>query len=144
MNRSFLRALQLGSCLLLLIGCNPERSPVIEDAASGQVLAEFSEVRRTGRRDGDRLPANIRMSASGSRLDLSLLFRIGVPTSLLEGSYVWANGGQTRSGKVQSRSLTFLGGQSDHPNLGGIFELLDENGRVQYKVTVPTGEVLPR
>ncbi len=74
---------------------------------------------------------------------MDLRFRIGVPTRLESGQYYWAQEDDTLTGQVQARSVTFLGGQSDNPALGGVFELLSPTGRPVYKVTIPTSEVHP-
>jgi len=74
---------------------------------------------------------------------MDLRFRIGVPTRLESGQYHWQQADGTLEGQVRARSVTFLGGQSDNPNLGGVFELLSSTGRPLYKVTLPTSEVKP-
>lgn len=44
-------------------------------------------------------------------------------------------------GVVTDRSVTFLGGQSDRPSLGGVFDLLSAEGTPIYRVTVPTAQL---
>ncbi len=75
---------------------------------------------------------------------MNLHFRIGVPTRLESDQYDWKQDDEILGGgRVRVHSVTFLGGQSDHPNLGGVFELLSTGGGAIYKVTLPTSEVIP-
>ena len=76
-----------------------------------------------------------------SNLRLDLLFRIGVPTRLESGQYRWEGQDEVLEGPVRASSVTFLGGQSDNPNLGGVFQLLSASGEPIYQVTLPTSEV---
>ena len=95
-----------------------------------------------GRRDGDELPIELRIEGPSSRLLMDLDFEIGVPTRLISGRYRWALEGSVLEGTVRSSSVTFLGGQSDNPNLGGVFQLLDTAGEPVFRVTLPTSEVV--
>ena len=72
---------------------------------------------------------------------MDLLFRIGVPTRLESGQYRWERHDEVLEGLVRASSVTFLGGQSDNPNLGGVFQLLSASGDPIYRVTLPTSEV---
>jgi hypothetical protein len=92
----------------------------------------------TGVRDGDVLKARLAFASDGSELVMDMLFRIGVPTRLETGRYRWQRKEGTIEGPVEAESVTFLGGQSDGPSLGGDFLLLSSNGVRLYKVIVPT------
>ena len=78
----------------------------------------------TGMRDGDVLKARLAFASDGSELVMDMLFRIGVPTRLEAGRYQWQRKEGTIEGPVGAESVTFLGGQSDGPSLGGAFVLL--------------------
>ncbi len=128
--------------LLLCSQCNQNQIPLAEDLSTG-VQTEFHNLELIGRRDGDRMPTQIRMRTGASQLTLTLELQIGVPTTLLNGHFQWVSSEQTLQGNVRARSLTFLGGQSDLPNLGGVFELLRADGSASFKVIVPTSQVEP-
>ncbi len=80
--------------------------------------------------------------SAGNTLQLDLQLAIGVPTTLQAGSYRLHREGRQESGSVRSRSVTFLGGQSDWPNLGGTFELL-QDGAMKYLVRFDPTPVEP-
>lgn len=102
-------------------------------------LLKFTSL--TGSRDGGRLRAQILFEAPESTLKLDLTFEIGVPTRLLSGSYRYETERSKEEGTVRERSLTFLGGQSDLPQLGGIFELADPRGSPVLRVSLPIQSV---
>ena len=72
-----------------------------------------------------------------------LRFRIGVPTRLEEGSYLWQQAGTVLRGPVKQVSATFLGGQSGQPSIGGTFDLFSPEGARLYAVRIPVREVAP-
>jgi len=131
------------TCGLVAMSCQGAKEAAIEDLEAETVLAEYQLMSVTGRRDGDILPARIVFEAPLTKLQLDLTFRIGVPTELESGEYRWDQRGETLRGRVRARSVTFLGGQSDHPNLGGVFELLLGDGSPSHRVRIPTWEVTP-
>jgi len=128
-------------CLFFLATCGGAASFRIEQLPEGTVLAEHRMLSLEGRRDGDDLPIELRIEGPSSRLLMDLDFEIGVPTRLISGRYRWALEGSVLEGTVRSSSVTFLGGQSDNPNLGGVFQLLDTAGNPVFRVTLPTSEV---
>ena len=127
--------------LLLLAGCQVVQEAAIEDLATETPLSDYRMISLTGRRDGDLLPVQVVFEAASLKLEMDLRFRIGVPTRLESGRYTFEQADRTLEGRVRERSVTFLGGQSDNPNLGGVFELLSREGVPLYKVTLPTSEV---
>jgi hypothetical protein len=133
--------LPLLTCLLLVAGCGGIQEAVIENLETQTQLADYRMISLTGRRDGDRLPVHVAFEAGLMKLEMDLHFQIGVPTRLESGQYFFEQPEGTLQGRVRERSVTFLGGQSDNPNLGGVFELLSGKGIPLYKVTLPTSEV---
>ena len=127
--------------LLLLAHCQAAQEAVIKDLEQETSLSDYRMISLTGTRDGDRLPVQVVFKAGSSQLRMDLRFRIGVPTRLESGGYIFEQPKRTLEGRVRERSVTFLGGQSDNPNLGGVFELLSREGDPLYKVTLPTSEV---
>jgi len=59
------------------------------------------------------------------------------PAEFRSGTYQAVIGGKTSAGSVECPSLTFLGGQTALPNVGGIFILKDEQNRPAYRVRIP-------
>ena len=137
------RRLSLLICtwLFLLPNCQNIGEATIENLQEESTLTDYQMISLTGRRDGDRLPVRLVFEASSSNLRMDLLFRIGVPTRLESGQYHWERQDEVLEGLVRASSVTFLGGQSDNPNLGGVFQLLSASSDPIYKVTLPTSEV---
>ncbi len=127
--------------LFLLPHCRNIEEATIENLPEESTLTDYRMISLTGRRDGDRLPVRLVFEASSSNLRMDLLFRIGVPTRLESGQYHWQRQDEVLEGRVRASSVTFLGGQSDNPNLGGVFQLFSAGGDPIYKVTLPTSEV---
>ena len=133
--------LLVGSACFLLSTCRNIEESRIENLQEKGTLTGYQMISLAGRRDGDRLPVRLVFEAPSSTLRLDLLFRIGVPTRLESGQYRWEGQDEVLEGRVRASSVTFLGGQSDNPNLGGVFQLLSASGDPIYQVTLPTSEV---
>ena len=129
------------SAVFLLSSCRNIEEARIENLQEKSTLTDYVMTSLEGRRDGDRLPVRLVFEAPSSNLRMDLLFRIGVPTRLESGQYRWEGQDEVLGGPVRASSVTFLGGQSDNPNLGGVFQLLSASGEPIYKVTLPTSEV---
>ena len=129
------------SAVFLLSSCRNIEEATIENLQEKSILTDYVMTSLEGRRDGDRLPVRLVFEAPYSNLRMDLLFRIGVPTRLESGQYRWEGQDEVLGGPVRASSVTFLGGQSDNPNLGGVFQLLSASGEPIYKVTLPTSEV---
>jgi hypothetical protein len=129
------------SVFFLLSSCRNIEEATIENLQEKSTLTDYQMISLEGRRDGDRLPVRLVFEAPSSNLRLDLLFRIGVPTRLESGQYQWERQDEVLGGRVRASSVTFLGGQSDNPNLGGVFQLLSASGEPIYQVRLPTSEV---
>ncbi len=129
------------SAFFLLSYCRNIEEATIENLQEKSTLTDYLMTSLEGRRDGDRLPVRLVFEAPSSNLRMDLLFRIGVPTRLESGQYRWERQDEVLGGPVRASSVTFLGGQSDNPNLGGVFQLLSASGDPIYQVTLPTSEV---
>ncbi len=132
--------LSLYCALALLAACGPKR-PLVEDLSSHRDLSLFKLQAIQGKRDGDHLAARVLISDSSSMLTLDLNFAIGAPTVLQSGTWQWTRSGQLQRGGVTARSVTFLGGQDGPPSIGGSFDLADQSGAAQYRVTLPVTEL---
>ena len=129
------------SAVFLLSYCRNIEEATIENLQEKSTLTDYQMISLEGRRDGDRLPVRLVFEAPSSKLRMDLLFRIGVPTRLESGQYQWERQDEVLEGRVRASSVTFLGGQSDNPNLGGVFQLLSATGEPIYQVRLPTSEV---
>ena len=134
-------SLLVGSALFLFPYCRNIEEARIENLQEKSTLTDYQMISLSGRRDGDRLPVRLVFEAPSSNLRLDLLFRIGVPTRLESGQYHWEGQDEVLRGRVRASSVTFLGGQSDNPNLGGVFQLFSASADPIYQVTLPTSEV---
>ena len=128
---------------LLLAACGGPQSPKLERIADRTELPSHQLRSLTGYRDGDALRAKVILAADSSMLTMDLRFRIGVPTRLEEGSYLWQQADTVLRGPVKQVSATFLGGQSGRPSIGGTFELISPEGERLYEVRIPVREVAP-
>jgi hypothetical protein len=128
--------------VLLSAGCHGPERPAIQDLAGSESFSLFRLISLRGARDGDRLKTQATFSDSSSILRIELHFAVGSPTTLDSGLWHWARGGRAMSGTVTARSITFLGGQTVLPSVGGTFDL-DANGAARYRVTIPVQQLAP-
>lgn len=133
----------IGLQLSLAFSCGGVDVPVIERVQDHEVLSAYRLTTFNGRRDGDRLDVVVVFTSAGGTLEMNLRFQVGVPTRLAAGRYRWHQPGDTLEGRVSDRSITFLGGQSDRPSLGGVFDLLSPGDEPLYRVEIPTAELNP-
>lgn len=138
--RSVVSTVFFGFFLPFFISCSPGELQ-IQTVPGGEEISGYQIDALTGIRDGEFLSVNLRLISRSSILQLAMSFRIGMPTRLELGEYSWLRDGQKTKGTVHERAVTFLGGQSDRPHLGGLFELLSREGLVQYTIRLPTSEV---
>lgn len=127
--------------IMLLTACGRPQSPRLERIADQTELPTHALRSLTGYRDADVLHTKVILAADSSTLTMDLQFRIGVPTRLEEGSYLWQQTDTILRGPVQQVSATFLGGQSGRASIGGTFELLSPDGERLYKVRIPVRQV---
>jgi hypothetical protein len=81
---------------------------------------------------------------SSSILTIDLHFAVGAPTTLSSGAWRWSRDNRLLTGAVAGKSITFLGGQSGPPSIGGTFDLLDASGAARYRVTISVSELKTR
>ena len=119
--------------LVLLAGCGREPDKPVEDLGGGNDVSRFALTSLHGTRDGDLLAVRALFGDGMSEIRLDLRFRIAVPTRLESGTWRGLSG----EGRVRERSVTFLGGQSGAPSVGGRFDLLNPDDSPRYRVTIP-------
>lgn len=120
-------------CLLLLGGCGAKQADPVEDLGGGHDVSRFTLTSIKGTRDGDRLDVRAVYSAGPEELKIDLHFTVSPPTRLASGT--WS--GLAGDGTVRERSVTFLGGQSGPPSVGGRFDLMGRDDTPRYRVTIP-------
>ena len=119
--------------LLILTSCVRRPANAVEDLVGTNDLSGFTLRSLKGTRDGDRLDVRALYGDGARSLSVDLRFRVTPPTRMESG--MWS--GLADGGAVRQRSVTFLGGQSGAPCIGGNFELIGRDNRALYRVTIP-------
>ena len=97
-----------------------------------------------GVRDGATVSAEARLIDGGDIVTININLYLRPPAEFRSGTYQATIGGKTTSGIVECPSLTFLGGQTAQPNVGGVFILKDEQNRPAYRVRIPATTLVRR
>ena len=105
----------------------------VEDLSGTRDAADFALTSLKGTRNGERVAVQAVYRAGSRSLTVDLLFRLTPQAKLERGT--WA--GLAGEGSVQERSVTFLGGQSGPPSIGGRFDLIGSGDKAIYRVTIP-------
>ncbi|MBX9602008.1 MAG: hypothetical protein K2X35_13420 [Bryobacteraceae bacterium] len=129
---------------LLAAGCSRGPEMSIEQLGGSPPAPGYSLKQLSGVRDGEVVHAAAEFTGADGELALTLRFRTGVPTRLESGTWVWTRGGKRQEGRVSARTVEFLGGQSGRPSLGGVYDLLPEQGEPAYRVRWPATELAPK
>jgi hypothetical protein len=123
---------------VVLASCGPAPPPPVEAIGSGvENVSRFVLKGVNGTRDGERLDVRAVYADGGRNLDVRLHVSVTPPAKLVSGTWSGLGGG----GEVRERSLTFLGGQSSAPSVGGRFDLLGPDQRPLYRITIPLQEL---
>ena len=123
--------------LVLLAGCAGRNAKPVEDLSGGRDLSRFTLTSIQGTRDGDRMDALAIYSGGQDQLRVELHIAVGAQSHLALGKWSGLGG----EGTVRERALTFLGGQSGPPSLGGNFDLLGVDGVAKYRVVISLAPV---
>ncbi len=123
---------------LLASGCAPtspglERYEGSEWVEVGPVVVESM----SGQRDGADVRANGVFTHGEDRMTLSLEFVLGPPARFVRGTHNSRIAGQVVESPVSSESVTFLGGQSDAPSIGGVFLFENPADGSRYRLRFP-------
>jgi hypothetical protein len=117
---------------VLLIACGPQQMKPVEDLSGTRDAAEFALTSLKGTRDGDSVAVQAVYGDGSRSLTVHLRLKL-IPQAKLERG-TWA--GLAGEGSVQERSVTFLGGQSGPPSIGGRFDLIGSGDKAMYRVTI--------
>jgi hypothetical protein len=90
-----------------------------------------------GLRDGALVKAEARFVDGGDMVTMYMTLFLRPPAEFQSGTYQAVIGGKMNSGTVECPSLTFQGGQTALPTVGGVFILKDESNRPLYRVRIP-------
>jgi hypothetical protein len=90
-----------------------------------------------GLRDGAVVKAEGRFVDGNDVAVLHIDLVLRPPAEFQSGTYHATIAGRTVSGSVECPSLTFQGGQTALPTVGGVFVLKDEENRPLYRVRIP-------
>ena len=123
---------------LLLTGCRGRDAQPVQKLGGGQDVSRFTLTSVRGTRDGDRLDVRAVFGDGGSAsIGVDMHFIVGVPTHLESGTWSGLDG----AGGIREQSVTFLGGQSGPPSIGGRFVLIGPDSSARYRVTIPLQEL---
>ncbi|HEY1760551.1 MAG TPA: hypothetical protein VGG72_34570 [Bryobacteraceae bacterium] len=140
-----IRSIICAGLLLFLAACGAPKQPSVEDLNHHEDLSGARMMTLRGARDGDRLDAEAMFSGRSLLLTVKMRFAIGAPTTLTSGTWVRTLAdGKTETGNISARSVSFTGGQSGPPSIGGSFDLLDAGGAPKYRVILPLLELRDR
>ena len=123
--------------LIILIGCGSEPSKPVESLSGTHDTSAFVLRSLKGTRDGERLEVHALYGDGSQSLIVRLHFNVTPPAKLASGTWTDA----AVKGEVRQRSITFLGGQSGAPSIGGRFDLIGPDDRPLYRVTIPLQEL---
>src|ERR1041385_586668 len=82
-----------------------------------------------GVRDGASVNAEARFTDGADFLTMNITLQLVPPPEFRSGSYQGTVGGKAIAGRVEASSVTYFGGQSDQPSIGGVFILKDEQNK---------------
>src|SRR5687767_13501860 len=125
---------------LIFTGCSSEPSKPVESLGGTHDVSTFVLRSLTGTRDGERLEVHALYGDGSESMMVRLHFNVTPPARLTSGTWTGVAG----TGQVRERSVTFLGGQSAAPSIGGRFDLIGTDGRPLYRVTIPLQELRNR
>ena len=119
--------------VVFLIACGSQQMKPVEDLSGTRDAAGFTLTSLKGTRDGDRVAVQAVYGDGSRSLTVHLRLKLTPQAKLERGT--WA--GLAGEGSVQERSVTFLGGQSGPPSIGGRFDLIGSGDRPLYRVSIP-------
>ena len=125
----------LTSFLLVACAHDEYRFERVDGAQITALPFKFEGVR--GVRDGASVNAEARFTDGADLLTMNIALYLVPPPEFRSGMYEGTIGGKVIKGQVDSPSITFFGGQSDQPSVGGVFILKDDQNRPVYRIRIP-------
>ena len=128
------------SAFVIFVGCRSEPVKPVESLGGTHDVSAFQLTSLKGTRDGERLEVHASHGDGASNLTVRLQFNVTPPARLTSGTWTGVGG----NGDVRQRAVTFLGGQSGAPSIGGRFDLIGPDNHPLYRVTIPLQELKQR
>jgi hypothetical protein len=125
------------TCLSIVAGCGSAPRKSVERLGGTYDVSAFALRSFKGTRDGENLQVQALFGDGTETLLVRLQVNVTPPARLTSGT--WSGIGS--EGAVQQRSVTFLGGQSSAPSLGGRFDLIGPDDRPLYRINIPLQEI---
>ena len=119
--------------LACFVGCGRRPAEPVQDLGGGGTVSAFVLKSLKGTRDGTRLQVEAAYGDDSKQLFVELHFEVNPQARLESGTWTGLGG----NGLVSERSVTFLGGQSGPPSIGGTFDLIGRDDRALYRVAIP-------
>ena len=139
-----MRELLLLFALMCLVGCMNTEVRFERIDGDKYVLMPLKLDGLYGLRDGALVKTEARFVDGRDVVTMNLNLFLRPPAEFQSGTYQAAIGGMMNSGTVECPSLTFQGGQTALPTVGGIFILKDESNRPLYRVRIPATTMTAR
>jgi hypothetical protein len=95
----------------------------------------------SGIRDGASVKVQGRFADRGDVVNMRFGLYLRPPAEFSSGTFDGVIGGQQISGTVDCPSLSFQGGQTALPPVGGVIVLKGEANRPIYRVTIPSTQL---
>ena len=127
--------------LLLFVGCAGDKYRFERIDGSSPTPLDLKFDGLYGVRDGAMVKSEGRFSNGNDAVIMDVVVFLRPPAEFQSGTYRATIGGKTSSGNVDCPSLTFQGGQTALPMMGGIFILKDENNQPLYRVRIPATQL---
>jgi len=96
----------------------------------------------SGLRDGAIVNAEARFAGGSDSVTMSLKVFLRPPAEFQSGTYQGIVDGKMVSGSVDCPSLTFQGGQTALPTVGGTFILKGDGGAPLFRVNIPATQLV--
>jgi len=97
-----------------------------------------------GLRDGDSVNVEARFTDGHDFAQMNLALHLSPSAEFKSGTYRINIGEHSSEGEIEAESLSFLGGQTALPSVGGVFLLKDAQNRPAYRVVMPPTQVKRR
>lgn len=123
--------------LVLVAGCGSRPAKPVENLEGTYDVSAFALKSLKGTRDGEFLGVRALYGDGSRSITVDLRFKVTPPTRLESGTWT----GSAGEGGVRERSVTFLGGQSGPPSIGGRFDLTGPDNRALYRIAIPLQEL---
>src|SRR4051794_40164918 len=125
------------TCLGIVAGCGSGPGKPVERIGGTYDVSGLVLKSSKGTRDGENFRVHLLYGDGSQSLLVRLQFNVTPPARLASGTWT----GLGSEGTVRQRSVTFLGGQSSAPSIGGRFDLAGPDDRPLYRISIPLQEV---